>query len=166
MGEKPIHHGAVQQAPDSPTFVFRFDEKRIDVRTGEVCNCKPDNSPVDFADPSATIATRSIRSVSPGVRELKLARQFSLTLIRTRPISGMSASVATRILMVNNGRLVSCHEHPAMSFQILNSISSRWRPILRFRQDNRSRGLGPSIVLVDVVNIDENTINDPWQSGP
>ncbi len=53
-----------------------------------------------------------------------------------------------------------------MSFQILNSISSRWWPILRFRQDNRSRGLGPNIVLVDVVNIDENTINDPWQSGP
>src|SRR5688572_19439149 len=62
--------------------------------------------------------------------------------------------------------LVSRHEHPAMSFQILDSISSRWRPILWFRQDNRSRGLGPSVVLVDVVNIDEHTINDPWQSGP
>jgi len=37
----------------------------------------------------------------------------------------------------------------------LNSISSRWRAILRFRQDNRSRSLGPSVVLVDVVYIDE-----------
>jgi hypothetical protein len=53
-----------------------------------------------------------------------------------------------------------------MSFQILNSISSRWRPILGFRQDNGSCGLSPSIVLVDVLNIDEDTINDPWQSGP
>jgi hypothetical protein len=50
-----------------------------------------------------------------------------------------------------------------MPFQILNSISSRWRSILRFRQDDRAGGLGPSIVLVHVVNIDENTINDPWQ---
>jgi len=49
-----------------------------------------------------------------------------------------------------------------MSFQILDSISPRWRPILRFGQDDRSRGLGSSIVLVDVVNIDENTVNDPW----
>jgi len=53
-----------------------------------------------------------------------------------------------------------------MSFQILNSISSRWRPIFRFRQDNGSCGFSPSIVLIDVLNIDENTINDPWQSGP
>jgi len=70
------------------------------------------------------------------------------------------------VAIVNSVQLVSCHEHPSMSFQILNSISSRWRPILRFRQDKRSRSLGPSIVLVDVVNIDENTINDPWQSRP
>jgi hypothetical protein len=53
-----------------------------------------------------------------------------------------------------------------MSLEILNSISSRRRPILRFRQDEGSCGLSPSIVLIDVVNIDENTINDPWQSGP
>jgi hypothetical protein len=53
-----------------------------------------------------------------------------------------------------------------MSFYILNSISSRWRPILGFRQDNGSCGLSPSIVLIDVLNTDENTINDPWQSGP
>jgi hypothetical protein len=53
-----------------------------------------------------------------------------------------------------------------MSFQILNSVSSRWRPILRLRQDYSSCGLSPSIVLIDVINEDENTINDPWQSGP
>jgi len=53
-----------------------------------------------------------------------------------------------------------------MSFQILNSISARWRSILRFRQDSGSCGLGPSIVRIDVLNVDENTINDPWESGP
>jgi hypothetical protein len=53
-----------------------------------------------------------------------------------------------------------------MSFQVLDSIPSRRRPILRFGQDNRSRGFGPSIVLVDVVNMDEHTIDDPRQSGP
>jgi hypothetical protein len=53
-----------------------------------------------------------------------------------------------------------------MSFQIFNSISTRWGPILRLRQDNGSCGLSPSIVLIDVLNIDEDTINDPWQSGP
>ena len=53
-----------------------------------------------------------------------------------------------------------------MSFEILDSIAARRRPVLRFRQDNGSCGLSPSIVLIDVLNIDENTINDPWQSGP
>jgi hypothetical protein len=53
-----------------------------------------------------------------------------------------------------------------MSFQILNSISSRRRSILRFRQDNGSCGLSASIMLIDVLNIYENTINDPWESGP
>jgi hypothetical protein len=48
-----------------------------------------------------------------------------------------------------------------MSLQILNAISTRWRPFLRFRQDNRSCGFDSSVVLVDVVNIDEDTINDP-----
>jgi hypothetical protein len=51
-------------------------------------------------------------------------------------------------------------------FQILDSIPSRCRPILRFRQDHGSSGLSPRIVLADVVDIDEHTINDPWQSGP
>jgi hypothetical protein len=62
--------------------------------------------------------------------------------------------------------LVSCHEHPSVSFQILSSISSRWRPILRFRQDYGPCGLGPSIVLIDVLDGDENAIDDPWQSRP
>jgi hypothetical protein len=53
-----------------------------------------------------------------------------------------------------------------MSLQILDSISSRRRPILRFRQDDRSCRLSPSIVLIDVVDIDENTVDDPWQRGP
>src|SRR6185503_13810050 len=53
-----------------------------------------------------------------------------------------------------------------MSLWILNSISSRWRPIFRFRQDKGSCGLSPSIVLIDVLNKDENTINDPSHSGP
>ena len=63
-------------------------------------------------------------------------------------------------------RLVSRHEHPAMPFEILNSVSSCRRSIFRFREDDRSRGPGPGIVLVDVVDIDEHTINDPWQRGP
>ena len=53
-----------------------------------------------------------------------------------------------------------------MPFEILNAISSRRRPLFRLRQDNGSRGLGSSIVSVDVVDTDENTVNDPWQSGP
>jgi len=53
-----------------------------------------------------------------------------------------------------------------MSFQILDTISSRRRPILGFRQDDRSRGLRSSMVLVDVVYVDENTIDDPGESGP
>jgi hypothetical protein len=53
-----------------------------------------------------------------------------------------------------------------MSFEILDSISSRRRPILRFRQDNGSCGLSSRIVLIDVLNINENPIDDPWQRGP
>jgi hypothetical protein len=53
-----------------------------------------------------------------------------------------------------------------MSFQILDSISARWWTILGCRQDDGARGLRPSIVLIDVVDIDENTIDDPRESGP
>jgi hypothetical protein len=53
-----------------------------------------------------------------------------------------------------------------MPFEIFDSISSCGRSIFRFRQDNRPCSLGSSIVPIDVLNIDENAINDPWESGP
>jgi hypothetical protein len=53
-----------------------------------------------------------------------------------------------------------------MSFQVLDAISPRRRPILGFREDDGARGPRPGIVLIDVVNMDEYTINDPWQGGP
>jgi hypothetical protein len=53
-----------------------------------------------------------------------------------------------------------------MSFQILDSISARGRPILGFGEEQCSCGLGPGIVHIDVVNTDENTMDDPWESGP
>ena len=53
-----------------------------------------------------------------------------------------------------------------MSLEILDSIPARGRSILGFRQDYSACCPGPGTVRIDVLHTDENTIDDPWESGP